>query len=571
MSSMPYEVAFKGHKNLISQLGEGNAFLVWAMGLVINRTDLHDLASECLTDSSNDKKIDFICLDVEDRKIVFAQGYYSSRRTAEAPANKASDINTAVAWLYSGDIEGVPEKLRLIIKACRDAIDEKSIDSIEAYYVHNLPESINVASELRTIENHHSNIFKENEISISAKELGSPEVNKLYTNKETDIVVLDEITLAVNSCFVESSEKWKSYVFSISGVELRDLYKKYSADLFSANYRSFLGSSSRRKINSTIRLTAETNEKDFWAFNNGITILTKKVIKKGSSLVLSGASIINGAQTTGSIGNAESKTGFSDLNILCRVVECLDADTISKIVQYNNTQNVIKAWDRYSNNETQIALEKVFKTLGHSYSIKRSISISDVDISMENVVQPLLAWIGDYKDANRGRNSIFERKELYDKAFDTTAYHILFVYSLSRCIDNIKTNLKGKIEKTEKEEKILSLLTHLKFKHFFIAIISTVMSELLERKVSQKHIAFMHDISKRESNSILELAAMWTQFLEICINYLAGSIKKDFSLVWDDKEEFDSVSNSLQAFVSTIKNTSLGSIDALRDAIDPNV
>ena len=77
MSSIPYEAAFKAHKNLITQLGEGNAFLVWSMGLVIDETDLYALASECLTDSNNDKKIDFICLDNEDRKIVFAQGYYS--------------------------------------------------------------------------------------------------------------------------------------------------------------------------------------------------------------------------------------------------------------------------------------------------------------------------------------------------------------------------------------------------------------------------------------------------------------------------------------------------------------
>ena len=510
MSSIPYEAAFKAHKNLITQLGEGNAFLVWSMGLVIDETDLYALASECLTDSNNDKKIDFICLDNEDRKIVFAQGYYSSKRTAEAPANKASDLNTALAWLYSGDIDNIPDKLRSIINDCREAINDGLIDSIEMYYVHNLPESINVANELKTIENHHSNIFKNREISILAKELGSPEINRMYTNKETDIVVLDEVSLAVKSCFIESGDKWKSYIFSISGIELRELYKKSGADLFSANYRSFLGSSSKRKINSTIRLTAETNEKDFWVFNNGITILTKHIEKKGNDLILTGISIINGAQTTGSIGNAESKSGFSDLNILCRVVECLDADTISKIVQYNNTQNVIKAWDRYSNNETQIAIEKVFKTLGHTYCIKRSSSVLDIDISMENVVQPLLAWLGDYKDANRGRNSIFERKELYDKAFNTTAYHILFVYSLSRCIDNIKTNIKGKIEKTEKEEKTLSLLTHLKFKYFFIAIISTTMSELLEHKISKNHIAFKHDISKRDSNSIIELAAMWT-------------------------------------------------------------
>ena len=425
-SGAVYELAFSKHQDIITSLGEGNAFLVWVMGLILDKNDLHHLASEFLTDSNNDKKIDFIYLDTEERRIVFSQGYYTKKKVTGAPANKASDLNTALAWISSGNVGEVPKKLSIIINDCRDAIENNEIDHIQLYYVHNLPESINVQRELNTIEKYHKKNFEDKGISISAKELGIKEINRIYTNKETDIVIHEEVELTASPILHESGPKWKACVFSMLGSELRDLYNRYGADLFSANYRGFLGTADRKKINNTIKLTAESNKENFWVYNNGITILTKNIDEKNNKIILLGISIINGAQTTGSIGNADEKGEFDKLHILCRAVETTDKETISRIVEYNNTQNVIKSWDRYSNNEVQVKIQREFSAIGHLYSTKRGENISDIDISIENVIQPLIAWLGDYKDANRGRNSIFDRKELYDKAFSTNALHILF-------------------------------------------------------------------------------------------------------------------------------------------------
>src|SRR5579872_466762 len=101
----------------------GNAHLIWVLGLYLEDPDLEALASEALTDGHDDKKIDFIYLDRDGKRIVFAQGYYSQNPgKTSAPANKASDLNTAAAWLLSGDTSLVPEQLRPIITECRVAI-----------------------------------------------------------------------------------------------------------------------------------------------------------------------------------------------------------------------------------------------------------------------------------------------------------------------------------------------------------------------------------------------------------------------------------------------------------------
>lgn len=124
------------------------------MARYLEDADVNALAAVALTDGPNDKKIDFIYLDHDAKRLVFTQGYFSSKPHDSAPANKASDLNTAAAWLFSGDPTVLPETIRTIMTECRDALAVDEIDTIELFYVHNLPESVNVARELQTVEEH---------------------------------------------------------------------------------------------------------------------------------------------------------------------------------------------------------------------------------------------------------------------------------------------------------------------------------------------------------------------------------------------------------------------------------
>ena len=76
---MNYIEAFKEEKELISIYSANMAFPVWAMGLYLDNSDLLTLASENLTDSGDDKKIDFLRVDTDLRKIFIVQGYYTEK------------------------------------------------------------------------------------------------------------------------------------------------------------------------------------------------------------------------------------------------------------------------------------------------------------------------------------------------------------------------------------------------------------------------------------------------------------------------------------------------------------
>jgi hypothetical protein len=443
---MPYLDAFKTNDRLIKQLGEGNAHLAWVMALYLEEPDVEALASEAITDGKNDKKIDFIYLDRDAKRIIFAQGYLSKFPNKDsAPANKASDLNTAAAWLLSGDLKTVPDTLKSIITDSRAAIQEGEVEAIELLFVHNMPESVNVARELQTAAQHMQKaVAGELAIQVTARELGSSKIEHLFATQESHIDVKDQIDFPSQIRFTEVGPKWQASIASVPGAWLHGLYNKYQDRLFSANYRGFLGISRRRRINTGIRLSAETKPKDFWVFNNGITLLTLGKKDSKSGVRLTGISIINGAQTTGSIGSIDPRRhDLKDVMVLCRVIECSDAETIDEIVRYNNTQNEITTWDQYSNDPEQSRLDEEFAALGHTYIRKRGFRTTGDQIGIEEVAQPLLAFHGRYQDAIRGKNQIFERKPLYSNAFENKkARHILLVYALARAIDERRLNWK---------------------------------------------------------------------------------------------------------------------------------
>jgi hypothetical protein len=521
-----YLFRITSNDSLIKRIGEGNAHLVWAMALYLEEPDIEALASEALTDGPDDKKIDFIYLDRDAKRIVFAQGFYGKTKKDAAPANKAADLNTACAWLLSGDSTQVPKQLKPTIDECRVSIQEGEVDAIDFLYVHNFPESVNVTKELQTAAQHLRKALGESPITVNSRELGASTIEHLFATQESHIEVKDVISCTSKEKFSEKGPMWDASVMSVPGNWLHGLYAKYGDALFSANYCGFLGITRRRRINTGIRQSAEVKPKDFWVFNNGITILTlaKKQVKGGTQFT--GISIINGAQTTGSIGSVDLKRNdLKDVKVLCRVIQCTDQQTINDIVKYNNTQNKIMTWDQYSNDPQQNRITEEFRELGHAYIRKRGFRSKGDQIGIEEVAQPLLAFHGKYLDANRGKNLIFDRKPLYTNAFENKkARHILLVHSLSRAIDERRLFLKaksteGKIISVEEEQ--LGLLRNLRFKQFLIAVTARSLETVIDRKVDTFTVAFSPDAAKTSNNTLVELVARWTPVVESVLSFVA--------------------------------------------------
>jgi hypothetical protein len=524
---------FKKQQALIDEFGEGNAHLTWVMSLYLDHPSPIELGSESITDGGDDKKIDFIKLDRDLRKIVFAQGYYTHKTVESAPANKASDLNTASAWLISGNTKQVPENLRAVIEDCRIAIKENEIDQIELLYVHNLPESVNVSKELVTAAKHlTSSLPIELEIAVIYKELGLENTERLYLVKESSIIIQETIDCPAKIEYQESGPNWTASVMSVPGYWLRDLFLKHGDELFSANYRGFLGVSRRRKINSGIKTTAEKQPQNFWVFNNGITILTTKVISGKSGVKIEGISIINGAQTTGSIGSLDGSIDLNGVKVLARVIECSDHDTIDEIVKFNNTQNKITTWDKFSNDPQQKRIQEEFTNYGHNYSLKRGFD-NNSHLGIEVVAQPAIALEGHYQEANGGKNGVFESDKMYRTAFeDKKAKHLLLAYTITRALDERRTEFKRKQNQgtiIDLERKQLILLRNLRFKYFFISVFGKTLDVILGKSVDLGQVGFDPDYCRASNKSINDLIAEITPIINLVLTYSATFISEEFS------------------------------------------
>ncbi len=86
-----------------------NALPLFALGLHLRVEDLATFATDSLTDGPNDKKADIIYIDEAEGLACIAQGTAPEDwGKPEAPANKASDLNTAAAWLLRQPINEIP-------------------------------------------------------------------------------------------------------------------------------------------------------------------------------------------------------------------------------------------------------------------------------------------------------------------------------------------------------------------------------------------------------------------------------------------------------------------------------
>lgn len=466
-----------------------NALPVFAVALHMGVEDVASFAMESLTDYPQDKKADIIYIDEAEGIACIAQGYCAQEwGKAEALANKASDLNTAAAWLLQMPINETPDVIRPHAKLLREGLEKKTITKLIFAYAHNAYESANVQRELEAVGNllNGLNIIKESGVEVDVVELGLCQIEALHLASLGSIQVLEEVKLSAKALIQESGTGWHAYVLSLPGEFLYDMYEKHKNALFSANLRDFLGARKvSGNVNNRIRETVERSPGHFFILNNGITLVTKKVIfdKSNNTLHIHGVSVVNGAQTTGAIHTA-GRDNAKNVSTLARFITVDDPAMIPMIVAGNNTQNSIVAWDRRSNDPTQIRIKEEFKTKGVDYVHRRdSTRKAATSLFADQVGQMLCAFKGDLQTAIRAKADIFESDTTYGTIFPATLSvgHIFVVQTLGWAYDQIKKELKAKSETksiTDIEKRQLSLLDYPASKQFLMTVFGKLREEI---------------------------------------------------------------------------------------------
>ena len=313
-----------------------------------------------------------------------------------------------------------------------------------------------------------------------------------------------------------------------------------------------------------------TQNKKCTVVNNGITALTNKIQIEDGVLCIHGLSIINGAQTTGSVGDAEAGN-LDNVKVMFRAVSCTSPDLIDKIVRYNNTQNIIRSSDLRSNDNIQKRLREEFARYGIAYIHRRSKYKKPVHgVTFSEITPWLCAFQGDPQLASRNANDIFLKDEDYNKVFprEIAVEHVYLVVTLASAIDKIKYDLKSKVSASSATELEISEYEALKWsasKHFVLFVVGKVAEQLMKKRLSNI-VNWQCDPSVVKTDWA-EMVAVWTTVLHAVLPLLANAVATTKQSGYDvsrSSQLSKSVCDTLSALLASLEVPLGGQFSQLR-------
>lgn len=183
-----------------------------------------------------------------------------------------------------------------------------------------------------------------------------------------------DIKLSLENGYHEHGSKNIPYVIcSIFADDLAKAYKEHKGNILEQNLRYGLpGGKINKGIDETLRDSKE--RKNFWYYNNGITIICDSYEIKDGFISIQNAQIVNGAQTTKTIYEVSLSLGLEplhELSVLARIIKTnKNQDLIANIRDFNNKQNPTKPRDFISHRKEQEKLQSEFELLNYFYEIK---------------------------------------------------------------------------------------------------------------------------------------------------------------------------------------------------------
>ena len=473
---------------------EDHAYLLFSAGLLLSTGDYEHLMSDSVLDGADDKKIDFLHIDREEGRAVVLQVYERAVWSdGDPPANKASDLNTALVWLLDSDPAQIA-RLDVRSKAVdlRDALQSGDIHEVAVYYVHTCRPNANVRTELHAVEKalkHKLDDWAEqvgSPIAGSAGELSVDDVVNLYYSKHAAITVTDEIVLPVEQeAQYVSGGQWRGVASTIRASVLVDLFDRYGEDITSANIRDYLGQrNSSRNINNQISTTAVEEPENFWIYNNGLTLVTRALEVNGSNLICGGLAVANGAQTLGSLSRVKDRSTLNDVMLLVRVIES-DPSMIENIIRFNNTQNQIKPWELRVLDPMQARIQEDFATaVGVTYQFRRGLGRNlQEHVHLSKLAPWLAAFNGEPIRAHRNSRELFEDEKSYRSLFNSNSEvrHLLAVYRIGEAVGATKDHYREKVVNetaSTTEETLYGYFRYGPFTTVVIYLVSEVLAEL---------------------------------------------------------------------------------------------
>ncbi len=432
------------------QLADDSAFVAWFLRAFI--TEDEKQAIESLTGQAGDKSSDAVFIDHDNRIVFIVQGKYHSHNHVSEPRSHI----VALSALGRSIATDRADSFKVLLNKA-NPIAQKSFEEARKFvHQRNYQLVLRYVSTGKISDTHikdaQSNIDDFDNIRFETYAYN--DLMKLMQDYiEGAAPPVPTVSLPVQGTEVfsrsDSDTKITSWIFTMGGTEIGNLFKDKGVRLFARNIRGYLGNT---EINRVMKSTIEKEPEYFWYYNNGITIVCDKAEQRkdgGSNIIkVRNAQIINGQQTTRTL----ALSGKNNAEVLVKLIEIPRDDVtnknqyrhlVSEIVSATNWQNAISQSDLKSNDAEQVRIEKEFKKLNYYYIRKRMTKREAVRygankysyrISKEELARAIAACNADPYEVRLGKDRLFE-DDIYSKLFNgRRATEYITIYWLYRYV-----------------------------------------------------------------------------------------------------------------------------------------
>ncbi|GGP51662.1 hypothetical protein GCM10010287_17900 [Streptomyces variabilis] len=325
-------------------------------------------AAACVIDGFDDQGIDAIAVDADAPHIWIVQAKWSSTGDATFDQKALLAVKEGLKKLVHSQYDRFNKKLQPIVPALNSALGNPRV---QITIVPALAGDRNLSAGIqRDFDDLKSEYNDPQEILRVEPLLLQHFINALRAGLDDPRVDLK----ARMPDFRFHYDPYLAYYGTLTADQVADWYAEHRHRLFHRNIRYPLGLT---RINSELVGTVLHEPEHFWYFHNGITVLCDELdVSPRGDLELSGASVVNGAQTVSSLHEAAERSAEcvarARVNVRIIPLKGTPENFDRRVTIATNTQNSVAEQDFRALDQTQRRLRYDFDvTLNKTYVIKR--------------------------------------------------------------------------------------------------------------------------------------------------------------------------------------------------------
>jgi len=399
---------------------DGFRFVAW----YVRRVLLQSVEATKITvvDGANDKKIDALVVDDENRNIIIIQGkFFDSGIVDSVPLQEVLSAWVRIQDLHSLQTDG-NDKLKERIEVLRQALDDEYEIVFELVTTGKLTPA--AESDLKVFS---EKLEQSKDFTASVALVDADVIETRLIDAETKElpVINHSITLDADKVMAFDIKGTKSVVVALSLSECLKLPGITDQKLFRKNVRQSLGWNT---VNNKIKESLKGDRpQDFFFYHNGITAICKefKLSDDKKSLECKDLNIVNGCQSLTTIYKCSEDIRKIDKQVgyvLFRFYEIPQKDLADKISINTNSQSAVKPRDLKSNDRIILSLKRAYEATYPDglFLNQRGMEISGSKdpnkvVDATDFAKMVMAWQCQRPNISYNEKKLFD--ELYKNVF----------------------------------------------------------------------------------------------------------------------------------------------------------